>query len=66
MIRTSDQLRHWARGLNHGLLKPQPLLLHRRFDGVLVSMQQSGTHWLKYMLGLILAKLYDLAAACSG
>ena len=60
VIRSSDQLRHWARGLNHGLLKPQPLLLHRRFDGVLVSMPHSGWPWLRYMLGLILAKLYDL------
>lgn len=31
------------------------LLKHRAFDGFLVTMQHSGTHWLKYMLSTALA-----------
>ncbi len=31
------------------------LLKHRHFDGFLVTMQHSGTHWLKYMLSTALA-----------
>ncbi len=58
-IRTSDELRFRARSLNRALLNPATLR-HRRFDGFIASMQHSGTHWLKYMLGLTLAKLYDL------
>ena len=59
VIRTSDQLRHWARSLNRGLFKLETLE-NRRFDGVVVNMQQAGEHWTRYMLSLILAKLYDL------
>ena len=32
------------------------LLAHRDFDAMLVSMHQSGTHWLQYMLTLALVK----------
>ncbi|MCH7887735.1 MAG: sulfotransferase domain-containing protein [Proteobacteria bacterium] len=35
-------------------------LRHRHFDGVIISMPQSGTHWIRYMLSLILARLHDL------
>ncbi len=59
VIPTADELRFRARSLNRALFNP-PTLRHRRFDGYIASMQQSGTHWLKYMLGLTLAKLYDL------
>lgn len=59
VVRTSDELRLRARSLNRGLFNPTTLR-HRHFDGFIVSMHQSGTHWLKYMLGLTLAKLYDL------
>ena len=58
-IRTSDQLRYWARDLNHGLFDTATLR-HRQLDGVLASMQQSGTHWVRHMLSLTLAKLHDL------
>ena len=33
---------------------------HLKFDGFLVTMHQSGTHWLKYMLGSALAAEYRL------
>jgi hypothetical protein len=36
------------------------LLVHRGFDGHIVSMQQSGSHWIKNMLASVLAQLYDL------
>ena len=60
LIRTSDELRLIARSLNRGLFNP-PTLRHRNCDGLIAGMQQSGNHWLKYMLGLTLAKLYNLA-----
>lgn len=33
---------------------------HRRFDGYLVTMHQSGTHWLKYLLTLMLSREHGL------
>jgi len=36
------------------------LLAHRDFDAMLITMHQSGTHWLKYMLTLALAKKLGL------
>lgn len=36
------------------------LLRRRGFDGHVVSMQQSGTHWLKNMLAQVFVRLYDL------
>jgi hypothetical protein len=59
VVRRSDELRFRARSLNHGLFNPTTLR-RRHFDGFIASMQQSGSHWLKYMLGLTLARLYDL------
>jgi hypothetical protein len=56
---TSDEWRLRARSLNRGLFNPATLR-HRHFDGFIASMHQSGTHWIKYMLGLTLARLYDL------
>lgn len=37
------------------------LLGHRDYTGFLVSMHQSGTHWLKHMLAVAIAAQYDLA-----
>ncbi len=37
-----------------------PLLAHRDFDAMLITMHQSGTHWLKYMLTLPLSEKLDL------
>ncbi len=59
VIPTSDDLRFRARSLNRALFNP-PTLRHRRFDGFIASMQHSGSHWVKYMLGLTLAKIHDL------
>ena len=59
IIRTPDQLRHWVRSLNRGLFKLETLE-NRRFDGVVVNMQQAGEHWTRYMLSLVLARLHDL------
>jgi hypothetical protein len=36
------------------------LLFHRNFDGHIVSMQQSGSHWIKNQLASVLAQLYSL------
>ncbi|MBI1214372.1 MAG: hypothetical protein GC185_00970 [Alphaproteobacteria bacterium] len=36
------------------------LLRHRNFDGHIVSMQQSGSHWLKNMLSHVLADVHGL------
>lgn len=36
------------------------LLFHRNFDGHIVSMQQSGSHWIKNQLASVLAQLYNL------
>jgi len=36
------------------------VLRHRRFTGCIVSMHQSGTHWLKYMLATAMALQWDL------
>ncbi len=56
---TTDEWRLRARSLNRGLFNPTTLR-RRHFDGFIASMHQSGTHWIKYMLGLTLARLYDL------
>ena len=37
------------------------LFHHRDVDGALVSMHQSGTHWLKYMLATALSKKHGVA-----
>lgn len=37
------------------------LLRHRDYTGFLVSMHQSGTHWLKHMLAVAIADQYGLA-----
>jgi hypothetical protein len=36
------------------------LLVHRSFDGHIVSMQQSGSHWVKNMLSNVLIQRYNL------
>ncbi|HYD18792.1 MAG TPA: sulfotransferase domain-containing protein [Patescibacteria group bacterium] len=36
------------------------LMVHRNFDGHIVSMQQSGSHWIKNQLASVLAQLYGL------
>ena len=36
------------------------LIRRRDFDGFLISMHQSGTHWLKHMLATALTRKYDL------
>ena len=58
-VRTSDELWFRARSLNRGLFNTTTLR-RRHFDGLIASMQHSGTHWIKYMLGLTLARLHDL------
>ena len=58
-IRTSEELWFKAICLHSGLFDTRTLR-RRRFDGFIAGMPHSGTHWLKYMLMLTLAKLYDL------
>ncbi|MFU8893844.1 MAG: sulfotransferase domain-containing protein [Luteolibacter sp.] len=36
------------------------ILRHTRCDGYLVTMKHSGTHWLRFMISLALAKTHDL------
>ncbi len=60
VIPTSDELRFRARSLNRGLFNAPTVRLRHYCEGIMVCMHQSGTRWLKYMLGLTLAKLYDL------
>lgn len=36
------------------------LVRHRNSDGHIISMHQSGTHWLRNMLSLAMAKAFDL------
>lgn len=38
------------------------LVRHRKSDGHIISMHQSGTHWLRNMLSLAMAKAYNLPA----
>lgn len=38
------------------------MLRRRHFDGQIVSMQQSGTHWLRHMLSLCMAEVYNKPA----
>ncbi len=59
LIRPSGPLSLAAYNLERGLVSLRPLR-HRHFDAVIISMPQSGTHWIRYMLSLILARLYDL------
>ncbi len=58
-IRTYDELWLKAYSLHSGLFDTRTLR-RRNFDGFIATMTQSGTHWLKYMLILTLAKLYNL------
>lgn len=36
------------------------LLRRRGFDGHIVSMHQSGTHWLKYLLAMVICRSFDV------
>ena len=60
-VRISDELQLRARSLNRGLFVAKALR-RRRFDCFIASMRQSGTHFVRYLLGLSLAKLYNLPA----
>ncbi len=55
----SEQLWLRAHSLERGVFNLRTLR-HGQFDGVLATMKQSGTHWLGYMLSLILARLHGL------
>ena len=56
----TDDLRFRLHCLNRGLFNVSTLR-RRHFDGALYSTKNSGAHWLKYMLGLTIAELHDLA-----
>ncbi len=59
VVRISDELRLRARSLNRGLFIAKALR-RRRSDCFIASMRQSGIHLVRYMLGLALAKRYNL------
>ncbi len=59
LIPLSDRILFSARSLEGGLLNLRTLR-YIRLDGVIASMQQSGTHWIRYMLSLTLANLHDV------
>ncbi|AKJ64453.1 sulfotransferase domain-containing protein [Kiritimatiella glycovorans] len=49
------------RCLNHRWFNTT-MVRRRKFDGHILSMQQSGTHWLRYMLSLCMAEVYEKPA----
>ena len=55
----SYDLRFRLRCLNRGLFNPTAIR-HRGIDGHIATAKNCGSHWVKYMLGLLLAELYDL------
>lgn len=59
MICFPQDIAFWAQNLNKQLFNTSTLR-RRNFDGQIASMNQSGSHWLKYMLSLVLAEIYDL------
>jgi len=56
---TADELRFRLKCVNRGLFNPT-VVRRRAFEGHVTSPKQSGTHWVKYLLSLVLAELYDL------
>jgi len=54
-----DELRLRLHSLNRGWFNLS-MLRRRHYDGAVCSMKNTGTHWVKYMLGLLLAELYQL------
>ena len=56
----ATEWRFRARCVNRGLFTSATLRRRRDYDGFMASVKQSGTHWLKYMLGLTLARLHGL------
>jgi hypothetical protein len=59
VVRISDRLWLSAHNLEREAFNLRTLL-HGQLDGVMATMNQSGTHWVCYMLSLILARLHDL------
>jgi len=55
----ADALRFRLKCVNRGLFNPT-VIRRRAFEGHITSPKQSGTHWVKYLLSLVLAELYDL------
>lgn len=60
---TSDQnkikLQLLAKSVNRQIFNPT-VIKHRKFDCHIATAKQCGTHWIKYMLSLVLCDLYDL------
>lgn len=54
-----DEARLRLHALNRGWSNFS-MLRRRDYDGAVCSMKNAGTHWVKYMLGLLLAELYEL------
>lgn len=61
MSATTEEKIFWRYTLNRRWSNAS-LLRHRAFDGHIVTMHQSGTHWLKTMLSTVLRHIYDLPA----
>ena len=55
----TDSQKASLRALNRGWFNTT-VIRRRDADGQIVSMRKSGTHWLKYMLGLTISRLYDV------
>lgn len=55
----SSDLRFKLHCVNRGLFNVSTLR-RRHFDGAIYSTKNSGAHWVKYMLGLVIAELHDL------
>jgi hypothetical protein len=59
MMHLSDDLRFQLVSWRKGLLNTSTLV-RRNFDAGIYSTKNSGMHWLRYMFGLLLARLHDL------
>lgn len=55
----SDSFYMGWRSVNRQLFNPTTVR-HNKFDGHIATAKLCGTHWIKYMLSLVLCDLYDL------
>ncbi len=54
-----QKLQLQTRALNRQLFNPT-VIKHHQFDCHIATAKQCGTHWIKYMLSLVLCKVHDL------
>jgi len=57
MLNTSQKI--FLKSVNRQLFNPTTIK-HHRFDCHIATAKQCGTHWIKYMLSLVLCQIHDL------